>query len=397
MAHLQKIVFLFLTVCSMRLAAQTAPSHLKHFGFAVVDCLWDDPHDASSITNYISEVDTFSNIAQLCVYDYTDNVTTRVNLMTGVCVKPMLAVQAVFFQYVDTSGPSGANYDLFSDYALRWASFKTTNQAVLNANSIGCFYIIDEPYWNGVTYSDLVAVSQLIKNDFPNIPIMFIEAYPVVSIMQIPTTVDWVGFDMYGIFDPGNDATFMGHLNTVKNARSTASQEVFLIIDDQWLDFYGQAGYPPDTIEYMVQNYYDLAVSDTSISGLIGYLWPGGLDGPSHLGVRDLPANVIAKNVQIGKMIKANNHPCGPVAIIENTKAEIQIMPNPASSFLTINNAAGTSVFIYDVFGRLVLTTVLVTDSEQLAVGAFSNGVYVLEVKTEQGDLKTTKRIVIAH
>jgi hypothetical protein len=394
MSRLQKITFLFLAVCALRLSAQTAPAHLQYFGFAVVDCLWDDPHDASTVTNYINEVDTFSNLAQLCVYSYTDDVTARVNLMTGVCVKPMLSVQAVFFQYIDTLGPSGANYDLFSDYALRWAAFKTINQSVLNANSIGCFYIIDEPYWNGVTYADLVAVSQLIKTDFPNIPIMFIEAYPVVNSMQIPTTVDWVGFDMYGIFDPANDLTFMGHLNTVKNARSTSSQEVFLIIDDQWLDFYGQAGYPPDTIEHMVQNYYDLAISDTSISGLIGYLWPGGLDGPSHLGVRDLPVNVIAKNVQIGKMIKANNHPCGPVAVAENQTPEIQITPNPANTFLTISNARGASVCIYDVFGKLVLAKSL-DQTEKLMVDFLPAGIYVVEVKKEL--LSTKQKIVIAH
>ncbi len=391
---LHKTFVLFLAVCSMRLSAQTAPAHLQYFGFAVVDCLWDDPHDASTVTNYISEVDTFSNIAQLCVYDYTDDVTARVNLMTGVCVKPMLAVQAVFFQYVDSLGPSGANYDLFSDYAMRWAAFKTINQAVLNANGIGCFYIIDEPYWNGVTYADLVAVSQLIKADFPNIPIMFVEAYPMVSIMQIPTSVDWVGFDMYGIFDPANDATFMGHLNTVKNARSTASQEVFLIIDDQWLDFYGQAGYPPDTIEHMVQNYYDLAVSDTSIAGLIGYLWPGGLDGPSHLGVRDLPANVIAKNVQIGKMIKANNNPCGPVTVAENTAPEIHISPNPANTCLFISHALGATVCIYDVFGKLILTKDL-DQTEKVMVDFLPAGMYVVEVKKEA--FSTKQKIVIAH
>src|SRR5690554_7588055 len=89
-------------VFSIVMCAQTSPDHLKYFGFAIIDCLYDDPLDIDPTTNYIAEVDSFSNIAHMCIYDYADNIVDRVNLMNDHCVLPLISIQNIFYELVDS-------------------------------------------------------------------------------------------------------------------------------------------------------------------------------------------------------------------------------------------------------------------------------------------------------
>ncbi len=352
------LIFLILTITAH---SQTAPPHLQYFGFAIIDCLYDDPLDDDPVTNYTSEVASFSNIAQMCIYDYTDDITERVSLMNDHCVLPIVHIQSIFYEIIDGSAPSGENHDLISDYENRWNAFKTVNSSVLNSTKIGAFYIVDEPFWNGLTFSDLDAVSALVKADYPDIPIMIIEASGALSALEVPESVNWLGFDEYGIFDPSTNASFLANLELLKLKRSDPNQDMFLVIDDQWLPLYGEAGYSPDTIRYMVQNYYNLAVSDEEIIGLIGYLWPGGLDDPEQLGVRNMPQSVIDKNIEIGEMIKANYSPCDPseVELMSGAQNGIVVYPNPVVNELNILldylNYESLTLSIYNILGHLVL------------------------------------------
>jgi Secretion system C-terminal sorting domain len=389
---IRKFIFLLGFFISLQAYSQTAPPHLKQFGFVAIDCFYDDPLDASNITNYIAEVDTFSNLAHLCVFDYTDNIVSRVNSMNTYCVNPLLDIQSVFFQYVDTIAPSGANYDLYPNFTTRWTSFMNTNAAVLLPSKIGCFYIADEPFWTGISLADMDTVCALLKASFPSIPILLVEAYPTVNIMQVPQAMDWVGFDQYGIFDPQFDPAFLANLDTLKARLSSPNQKIMLIIDDQWLPYYGLAGYPPDTMKYVVQNYYDLAVSDTNVIGLIGYIWPGGLDDPGHLGVRNLTQGVIDKNVEIGQLIKANYSPCNAVGVedLTITNPSIKVYPNPASTFISIEISAqtqGADLKIYNTLGELV-KTISRTNQSQILIDTthLSNGMYfiLLEMDGQQ-------------
>jgi hypothetical protein len=358
MKHKCQIFSLLLLLNTASVFSQSAPPHLKHFGYALVDMLWDDPHDTSTITNYIAEVDSFSNIAQLGVYDYADNIIVRVNLMNSKCVKPIVSLQSIFYQTIDTLAPSGNHIALFANFIARWNFFKTTNAAILDSAKVAAFYVVDEPVWNGLLFSELDTVCNLLKNDFPNIPLFFVEASTALSNLQIPTTIDWVGFDEYGIFDPYTDVTYNNNLDTLKSKRSNSNQKIILVVDDQWMPYYGVAGYSPDTIRYMVQNYYNLAASDIEIIGMIGYLWPGGLDDPGQLGVRDMPQSVINKNVEIGTMIKANYSPCSTLGINKNENASyILIYPNPFSfmtTFQTDKSLHNATFSVCNLYGQQV-------------------------------------------
>lgn len=393
MSQLRFVWFLLLGFAcgvSQNTFAQSAPAHLNYFGYVAIDCFYDDPLDGGTTTNYLSEVDSFSNLAHLCVYDFTDTVVTRVQNMNNRCVKPMIHLQSIFFEYVDTLGPSGANYDLYPDYLARWAAFKNANLSVLNPVATGCFYIADEPAWNGIADAEMSTISALLQTDFPQIPTLTVEAYASVDYMFVPAEVDWVGFDRYGSFDPQSDPDFMQNLDTVKARLSAPSQRLMLIIDDQWFPGYQTfLGWSQDTMADVVQNYYDLAAADTLVIGLIGYLWPGGLDAPDHYGVRNLTPAVIQKNVEIGQLIKANYNPCDPVSRGE-AHHEIQpfsVYPNPACDNIRFAIPPGMhrwEISIYNAAGTLVMQIPDAGEANPAAdVSRLSNGLYAVIVQSD--------------
>ena len=369
------------------LAQAPPPSRLKYFGFAFVDCGIDDPNDTVVNTNYTTEVDSFSNIAEMHFDHDTDNIISRVNLMNSHCMKPILSVSSVFVYLANSNGPSGSNYDLYPNYLARWNTFKTINASVLNSNQIEMIYVCDEPTWNGVTFGELDTICTTIHNDFPNIPLIFVEGWPTLSQLQIPATVTWVGFDHYGIENVSTDSTYLAWLDTLKSKRSTPAQKIMLVFDDEWNAGYWPSGWQPDTMEQVFEHYYDLALADTDVIGLAGFTWPG--IAPGWLGARSLPQNVIDKTVQIGKMIKSNYDPCNLTAVedaLTSLSMTVNVYPNPSSEGkFHIHGSELKTGKVYDVFGRLVETVSLEEGILNLNEPA---GIYFLELvnknKTER-------------
>lgn len=360
------------------LFSQTAPpSRLKYFGFALVDCALDDPNDTVVMTNYITEVDSFSNIAQLYVSNYTDTIIDRVNLMNAHCVKPILSTSGIFVYLANSNGPSGSNYDLYPDYLTRWNTFKTTNASVLNSGQIEMIYVCDEPTWNGLTFGELDTICTTIKNDFPDIPLLFVEAYTMVAQVQVPLTVDWIGFDHYGIYDVSTDPSYLAWLDTLKSRRSRPDQKIFLVFDDEWNAGFWPAGWQPDTMEQVVEHYYDLALADTTVIGLAGFTWPG--IAPGWLGARSLPQNVIDKTVQIGKMIKANYDPCNTAGVPDHQPGTaLMIYPNPVKDRLNLmlpDPSAGR-VIIYNAQGKIIKDVSYTVREFSIPLQDLSAGIY---------------------
>ncbi|MFT5249800.1 MAG: hypothetical protein ACI93P_001532, partial [bacterium] len=81
---------------------------------------------------------------------------------------------------------------------------------------------------------------------------------------------------------------------------------------------------------------------------------------------------------------------CNVTVISENAELEINIYPNPVKDVLTIDGIYN-SVNIYDVFGKLVLTS---QTQKTIDVSTLSNGIYMLEINTDQA--VKTKKITIA-
>jgi hypothetical protein len=289
-----------------------APAHLKYFGYFFVDVEQDDPHDAVDKKNFTDEVAGFSNIAQMTAYYPTQDLRTRIQLMNAKCIKPFISLQELFYTQSRPPGATRTTFTLVSNYREQWQTFKTVNGPMLSAASVGAFYLADEPVWNNLSFEDLDTVSKLVKADYPDVPNMIVEAFPVLDQLRVPTTVDWVGFDRYMVFKPSADASFLAQVKTMKSKRSRPDQKLFLTIDDRWEPQYGAAGVTPAKMSDTILDYYELAASDPDISGLLGFLWAGTNGDPNELGVRDMPQNIIDLNQQIGKKVVANYSMCAP-------------------------------------------------------------------------------------
>ena len=380
---MRSIILSFLLIASSQISFAQAPARLKYFGFAIVDCGLDDPNDPAALTNYISEVDTFSNVAQMCVENYTDTVINRVNLMNNLCVKPILSTSKIFIYLKDNKGPSGSNYDLYPDYLTRWNTFKATNAAVLNSGKINSFYVCDEPTWNGLTFGELDTICSLIKKDFPTIPLIFVEAYTEVAHVQVPTTVDWIGFDHYGIYNVATDPNYLAWLDTLESRRTTPQQKIFLVFDDEWNSGFWPGGWQPDTMDQVVQHYYDLAIADTNVIGLVGFTWPG--LSPGWLGARSMPQKVKNKAISIGKKIKANYNPCNATGIQNNEEEKIvvEVYPNPAQDRLNIRlqgNQGAAFVKIYNAIGKIERAVFVSSYLTSIPIDDLSTGIYFYQV-----------------
>jgi Secretion system C-terminal sorting domain len=388
-----------------------APAHLKYFGFYFIDVEYDDdPTDGIVINNYTNEVANFTNLAQMATYFPSQNLNARINAMNAQCVKPFVSLQEIFHsRVVDATTQSGFRYVLYSDFSTRWNNFKTTNATSLTAAKIGAFYLSDEPTFNGVSFAELNTISNLIKNDFPTIPILLVEAYVSINNLQVPSSVDWLGFDQYFMFNPSTNAGYLQNLANLKTKRSSPNQKIFITIDNSWIPSYGTAGQTQAMMANTVQDYYNVAASDTDIVGLLSWIWPNRVDQTAHIGARSLPQNVKDKNIEIGYKIKANFNPCNSLSIeevdssvIENN-FEIKLYPNPGISNVSIEynlkENGIVNIRFYDLIGKQLISEELNEMSGNkifnINTRNLKDGVYLVKVIINKHQY--TKRLIIKN
>lgn len=280
-------------------------SHIKYFGFTLIDTYWDDPTDNQTKTNYIDEVHSFSNIADILVVDEFDNIVTRMVAMNDLNVKSILHISELFFEATGTASPSGVKYSLRSDYQSRWDNFVNTNELVNNSDLIKAFYIGEEPTWNGISFVELKSATDYVKSTVSNVHTMIIEAYPILDQLQVPNSVDWIGFDHYFVKSPNSDATYLNEFNTLKSKLSTEEQRIVIVMDSHYMDLYhgSNGGIQLSEMKNVANSYYDLAKSDQKVIAVLGYFWPSGFDDPQSIGARNMPQDVKDNYVRIGKEI----------------------------------------------------------------------------------------------
>ncbi len=296
----------FFALVAAVLTPAQAEQHLKYFGYVGVDCKYDDPYDLSLKTTYIDEVKAFTNLNHMCVFGADDIIVERARTMANNGMRALLSVQGVFFSYLDRIDPStGRLVVLYPDYMERWARFVAANQTVLDPDHVGTIYLVDEPFNAGIPYEELRAVADLVKATFPDIPASFVESWAFVGEMQVPPSIDWIGFDHYQTRDPYNDATYRGFLETLKSRRSRPDQKIVIVLDAHWTPFHAASAHGsalPPGMDDVARSYYRLASAEPDVIAMIGYAWVGGIDVVS-LGTRQLPRRVIQEHVRIGKEI----------------------------------------------------------------------------------------------
>ena len=280
-------------------------THIKYYGFTLIDTYWDDPTDNQLKTNYIDEVFDFSNIADILIVNPTDNIIARMTKMNSFQVKSVLHLSEIFFEVIGTKSPSGKEYGLRSDFKNRWNEFTTINELQSNQDLIQSFYIGEEPTWNGISFLELKSATDYVKLTIPSIPIMIIEAYPTLNQLKIPTSVDWIGFDHYFIKDPKNNANYLSQLNFLKSKFSTNEQKIVLIMDTHFISsLHGNfGGITLNKMDEVANSYYELAKSQPKTIAILGYFWPSGFDNSESIGARNMPQIIRENYIRIGKEI----------------------------------------------------------------------------------------------
>ncbi len=287
----------------------TNPTHIKYFGFTLIDTYWDDPTDNLPKTNYIDEVFGFSNVADILVVNPSDTIVARMTEMNNLQVKCILHLSEIFFELIGTSSPSGAEYGLRTDYQSRWDEFMNVNYLQVNQDLIQSFYIGEEPTWNGISFSELKSATDYVKLTIPTIPIMIIEAYPIIDQLQVPNSVDWIGFDHYLIKDPKSNVDYLSELSNLKSKFTNAEQKLVIIMDTHYISsLHGDfGGIALNEMDKVANSYFELAKSEPKTIAILGYFWPSGFDNPESIGARNMPENIKENYIRIGKEITNKN------------------------------------------------------------------------------------------
>lgn len=299
------ILILLLFSCQKNVVQENNDSHIKYFGFTLIDVFWDDPLDAEIKTNYLDEVASFSNIADILVVNPSDNIISRLDYMNQNSVKAIIHLNDIFFEKVDNNAPSGSNYNLKSDYKTRWDTFIAASKLQENKSKIQALYLGEEPTWNGISFEELKAASDYIKTTLPEIPILLIEASVILNKLKVPNTIDWVGFDHYFIKDPKNNTQFLSELSILKSKLANNSQKLVLVMDSHFIKEIHQDinTIAINEMKDIATSYYELSKTEPKVIAILGYTWPGGFDTPTALGARQLPQSVKDEYIRIGKEI----------------------------------------------------------------------------------------------
>lgn len=275
---------------------------LEWFGFVGVSCQVDDPNDDVGPSDYLDETAAFTNLAHVCAFDLDMRDELTATHEAG--VHAMLDVSSLLFEWVPGPAPSGSGSRvvLRADAEEQWATFVLTNESVLDRDHIAALYLVDEPAWNGATTADIDAAARLVEATHPELPSVIVEAPDALDDAHFPASVDWIGFDRYGTVDPATDVAYQANLTTLRRL-STSRQRLLLVVDTQWQPIYEQVGLEPSDMADIARNYVAFAKSTDDVIALVGYSWPGGIDGPDQLGARDLPPSVRAAYAELGAAI----------------------------------------------------------------------------------------------
>ncbi len=71
------------------------------------------------------------------------------------------------------------------------------------------------------------------------------------------------------------------------------------------------------------------------------------------------------------------------LAITDNVFNNLVIYPNPASSILNIDNAENSTIEVYDLLGRVLLSRTNISLREQLNVSTLNSGTYLIRISNE--------------
>ncbi len=96
----------------------------------------------------------------------------------------------------------------------------------------------------------------------------------------------------------------------------------------------------------------------------------------------------------------SNNQACmtvtrGEVGINEVAEGEVRVYPNPANNYITVANAEGAQVSVFDMSGRQVVNVESASANHTINVANLAKGMYI--VRIADGQNVVTKKVSIAR
>ncbi|WP_461150253.1 RICIN domain-containing protein [Spirosoma pulveris] len=79
----------------------------------------------------------------------------------------------------------------------------------------------------------------------------------------------------------------------------------------------------------------------------------------------------------------------------ENSDVRVNVYPNPAVDFVTIDGAKGAVVTVFDAMGRIKSTTDCAVDSSTLSVSSYGTGEYILQIK--KNNQVINKKLIVSR
>jgi hypothetical protein len=202
-----------------------------------------------------------------------------------------------FFRNCD--GVHKPECELYPNYAERWGRLADAVRSRIG--KVGAFYLMDEAQYRGATPAELETAARTIKKTFPKAKVMMVEAGPqVTSSLEVPGSVDWVGFDWY--CQPIE--TIAAKL-AILTGRVSARQSLFLVPESAPLAACGgAAGHATDAdIARLQYQYFGLAWKNPRVIGMLAFgFWTSGY------GSAQLPLTVAAHRNIFAAIVAANEH-----------------------------------------------------------------------------------------
>jgi hypothetical protein len=197
--------------------------------------------------------------------------------------------------FTGCDGAPAPNCNLYPNYRERW--LRLANAIGPRINKVGAFYLLDEPQWRGASPAEVATAARTIKQTFPTIPVMMVEAGPkVTTSLQVPGEVDWVGFDWYC----RKFSDIQAKLSILEGV-TAAHQRLFLLPEAAPLSQCGGIpGHATDAeIARLQWDYFHLAEAHPRVIGLLAFgFWTSG-----H-GSADLPLTVAAHREIAARVIR---------------------------------------------------------------------------------------------
>ncbi len=259
-------------------------------------------------------------------------------------------------------------YNIFSVYSATPVAEEFTASTFPPAN-----WVVDGSAWSRATVSSFGTGSGSAKMDFYNSPSGVIADLYVYGLDLSSGTGHYLSFDhAYAQYSTENDrlqvqvstncgSTWASPFNKAGSTLATAPA-------------LGTASFTPTAAQW-VSNNVDLSA----------------YDGQASVLVRFHATSAYGNNLYIDKIMTGTGF--GVNETLNNKN--IQVYPNPATELVNITNAQNSTLQLYDVFGKLILSDNVANNNYTLNVAGYAAGTYILKITNSEGSI--SKKITVVN